>query len=118
VPHINRRDYRRVSDRGSPQAGDEWALLNASYVYARDGRALERPTGDPWAGTVEVILHGPVGAEIRALCGEYDMIGAPVQTVRLGLWLDDAGLRRLVGRARELGLDVVDVRRTGSGAGR
>jgi hypothetical protein len=93
------------------------ALLNASHVYASDGFALDRPTGDPWAGTVEVVMHGPVGAEVRVLCGEYDMIGGPVQTVRLGLWLDDAGLRRLLGRARELGLDVVDVRRIGGGVG-
>jgi hypothetical protein len=116
VSHINGRVHRRVNDGNdykrsgrshrTARRGD-WAVINDSPP----SRVAERNRYD-------VTIRGPVGDVFGTLLAGYDSRGASAHTVMRDLRLDAASLRRLVERARTLGLEVVDVRLAPAGGGR
>jgi hypothetical protein len=103
-------DIKDHQDSGrSPGAAHrgEWVGLNAARPDVPGPAAA--------LNSYDVTLRGPVVDALRILLSEYD---APAHTVLRDLRLDPPGLRRLLDRARALGMEVVEIRPTRAGGGR
>jgi hypothetical protein len=99
-------------DGGSSLVDEDVGPVRSGYTVHPAGVTM-RPQGatqDRCMATYDIILRGPLGAQILALVDEYDLDDVPAQVVLCGLSADLATLEAIVDRANALGVAVVRVR--------
>ncbi|MGZ4594027.1 MAG: hypothetical protein ACXV3C_09165 [Actinomycetes bacterium] len=65
--------------------------------------------------TYEIHLRGHLPPELVAGLGDATSIEAPAETVLLTQRIDQEGLHQLIGRLRDLGIELLELRRTPEG---